>query len=246
MARREQVYAAKPPEGTRTYHPIAHGTFLDCVHQAASQAGLEVVQEVHSLSHEGLRYFGMMELYSDRADYSTVLGLRNSNDKRFPAGAVVGSGVFVCDNLCFSGEVKFGRKHTPNILRDLPTLIRGSFVRIEAMQAWQDKRISTYKETELARSQVHDLLIEAYDKKVISSSKIGQVLEEYREPRHQEFRAGPTAWRLMNAFTEVMKPRQQGDDLFNLPAKTEALHGILDAACDITADQEYLDAALTN
>jgi len=36
----------------------------------------------------------------------------------------------------------------------------------------------------------------------------------------------------MNAFTEIMKPRENGHDLFNLPAKTQKLHGILDAACE--------------
>ena len=58
-------------------------------------------------------------------DYNTVIGLRNSHDKVISAGVACGSGVFVCDNLCFSGEVKLARKHTANILTDLPHLVRG-------------------------------------------------------------------------------------------------------------------------
>ena len=53
-------------------------------------------------------------------DYCWVLGLRNSHDKTFPAGIVAGASVFVCDNLSFSGEIKFARKHTRFIVRDLP------------------------------------------------------------------------------------------------------------------------------
>ena len=55
-------------------------------------------------------------------DYCWVLGLRNSHDKTFPTGIVAGASVFVCDNLSFSGEVKFARKHTRFIMRDLPML----------------------------------------------------------------------------------------------------------------------------
>jgi len=59
-------------------------------------------------------------------DYTWVLGLRNSHDKTFPAGIVAGASVFVCDNLSFSGEVKFARKHTRFINRDLPQLVERS------------------------------------------------------------------------------------------------------------------------
>ena len=58
--------------------------------------------------------FGLLEVANcqQTEDYAYVLGLRNSHDKRFPAGLAVGASVFVCDNLSFSGEIKIGRKHT--------------------------------------------------------------------------------------------------------------------------------------
>ena len=55
--------------------------------------------------------------------YRYVLGFRNDNKLRFPAGMVLGVGVFVCDNLCFNGEVQLRRKHTRHIKRDLPPMI---------------------------------------------------------------------------------------------------------------------------
>jgi len=55
--------------------------------------------------------------------YRYVLGFRNDNKMRFPAGMVLGVGVFVCDNLCFNGEVQLKRKHTRFIKRDLPQMI---------------------------------------------------------------------------------------------------------------------------
>ena len=55
--------------------------------------------------------------------YRYILGFRNDNRLRFPAGMVLGVGVFVCDNLCFNGEVQLRRKHTRHIKRDLPPMI---------------------------------------------------------------------------------------------------------------------------
>jgi hypothetical protein len=61
-----------------------------------------------------------------------------------------------------------------------------------------------------------------------------QVLKEWREPRHLEFRDGRTAWRLFNSFTEILKGR-----LDTLPAHTQALHGLLDATCGLIRPQAY-------
>lgn len=232
---REQVLAVETPAGTDTHKPIAHGDFLWHIEDNLKKVGLEIAQEVHAISHEGMRYFGMMEVASSNdADYSVVLGVRNANDKRFTAGLVLGSGVLVCDNLCFSGEIKFGRKHTSHILVDLPRLILDALRKVGPMREFQDQRIAAYRETELTDSQVNDLLIQALDEGVISSAKIGRVLNEWRAPRHPEFEAaGRTTWRLMNAFTEVLKPRERGNDLFELPAKTEKLHDILDVTANV-------------
>jgi len=250
---REVLFTLPEPEAAGPRHtPIPHSTLLEEVENQITTVGLTTIQEVHALSHENLRYFGMLEVAPAPVldpvptemnspildpDYSIILGLRNANDKTFLAGLVVGSGVFVCDNLCFSGEIKVGRKHTPNILRDLAKLIAEALQQVAALKDFQDQRLATYKQHELNDAQVNDLLIRALDADVIASSKISQILSEWREPRHPEFReAGPTTWRLMNAFTEVLKPRRESNDLFTLPAKTEQLHVLLDGFCGLRRD----------
>ena len=82
-------------------------------------------------------------------DYALVLGLRNSHDKRFPAGIVAGASVFVCDNFSFSGEVKFARKHTRYINRDLPQIVERAIGKLVDLWHDQDTRISAYKEAEV-------------------------------------------------------------------------------------------------
>lgn len=228
---RVQVADVVTPRATETWQPIPHHNFLDGVQTTLERAGLRVIAEAHALAKEGSRYFGLLQLANGNNpdDYSFVLGLRNSHDKTFPAGLVVGSGVFVCDNLAFSGEIKIARKHTLNINRDLPSLIQTAVGRLHEMRGLQDQRIAAYKETELSDAKAHDLLIQALDARILSTTKIPAVLSEWRAPRHAEFAERRNVWRLMQAFTEIGK----GTSVFERPRATQAMHALLDVASGV-------------
>ena len=220
----DDVTKVKTPRATETWTPIPHRQLIQTVEKSLKANHLNINTSAHSLSHDGARYFGLMEIHSTNApaDYGWVLGLRNSHDKRFPAGIVAGMSVFVCDNLSFSGEVKFARKHTRYIVRDLPQLVSRSIGLLLAKWHHQDKRIASYKEECLNDADVHDLVIRACDAGVCSNRLIPEILHEWREPRHQAFEPRNT-WSLFNAFTESLK-----GNLPELPKRTEALHGLLD------------------
>lgn len=228
---RAQVDLVKTPRKTETWHPIPHKRFIDGVIESLDRSGLHVVSEAHALAHEGLRYFGMFQLRNGNnpADYSLVVGLRNSHDKSFPAGLVVGSGVFVCDNLAFSGEVKIGRKHTVFIERDLPNLIQSAVGQIGDLRTRQDHRIETYKRFEMSDGRAHDIVIQALDNRIAPVTYIPDILKEWRTPRHAEFAEAKNGWRLFNAFTEILKE----SNLFDRPRATQALHGLMDTACGV-------------
>ena len=230
---RSAVEAVKTPRKTETWHPIPHARFVDGVIKSLDRSGLHVVTEAHALGRDGARYFGMFQVQNGKnpADYSLVVGLRNSHDKSFPAGLVVGSGVFVCDNLAFSGEVRIGRKHTVNIERDLPGLIQSAVGRIGDLRKHQDRRIEAYKSREITDTQAHDLMIQALDARIAPVTYIPEILKEWRAPRHAEFAEAKNGWRLFNAFTEVLKE----SSLFERPRATQALHGLLDQACSVAA-----------
>ena len=223
-ARLEDVASTQTPMPTETWTPIPHLQLITTVQRTLSATKLIIGNQAHSLTHDGLRYFGLMEIHTRQSsdDYCWVLGLRNSHDKTFPAGIVAGASVFVCDNLSFSGEIKFARKHTRFILRDLPQLVERSIGLLLSKWHDQDKRIEAYKEAELDDSDAHDLVIRATDVGVCSNRLIPSVLHEWREPRHDAF-GGRNVWSLFNAFTETLK-----GNLPELPKRTEALHGLLD------------------
>jgi hypothetical protein len=203
---------------------------LTGVQASLERAGLHVVSEAHGLTRDGARYFGLLQIANgqDSVDFGLVVGMRNSHDKSFPAGLVMGANVFCCDNLSFSGEVRLARKHTAYVERDLPQLVDRAVGRLGDLRHSQEQRFRAYKTTEFSDGQAHDLIIQALDARVVPVTKIPDVLREWREPRHPEFQQGLTGWRLFNAFTEVLKGQ-----LDSLPKRTQALHGLLDVACGV-------------
>jgi hypothetical protein len=222
------------PARTQTWVPVPHYRLLEGVESFLGGAALAIVNEAHGLSAGGDRYFGLLQVASvggdgaSDGDAALVLGLRNSHDQSFPAGLVVGAAVFVCDNLSFSGEVKLARKHTIHIERDLPQLIERAVGRLGDLRRTQEARFTAYRQAKLFDGAAHDLVVRALDAQVLPVTRIPAVLREWREPRHPEFRQSRTAWRLFNAFTESLK-----SNLDALPRRTQALYGLLDAACGL-------------
>lgn len=229
---REQLDLVKTPspDDKRGWFPIPHAVLLEQVMDSLGATGLQVVNEAHALAREGQRYFGLLELQASGTDYTTVVGLRNSHDMSFAAGLVVGSMVFVCDNLAFSGEIKLARKHTRHIMRDLPQLTHVAIGRLTAVKERQDQRIAAYKETDLSDLQADHLIMEMLRSRVINPTQTLKVWDEYKTPRHAEHADFyGAAWGLFNSVTEITKGR-----LADMPRRGQALHGIMDAACGLS------------
>jgi hypothetical protein len=221
----EQVRSVQTPQATETWCPVGHHELIDSVIATLGGSGLRVTQEAHALWQDGNRYFGSFQLEngSQHDDYALVVGLRNSHDKSFPAGLACGSGVFVCDNLAFSGEVKLSRRHTARIREDLPRLISTAVGRLGTMKVNQEKRIEAYKAHPITDQQAHDLVIRAIDAKAVPLTRIPGVLHEWRHPSHDEF--GPrNAWSLFNGFSEIYKLGNVTTTL----ARSMPLHGLFD------------------
>lgn len=236
----DQVSAVDTPSAVDRWCPIPHIALYNQVVSALGQMNMRVVNEQHALGRNGLRYFAILQIANCKTvseDYSYVLGLRNSHDKCFPAGLVVGSGVFVCDNLAFSGEISIARKHTTNIMRDLPVLTGRAVGQLS--EKWMDMntRFEAYKTKELVDAQVHDIAIRALDVGAATPQQIPHIINEWRNPRHPEFSTcGKTAWRLFNAFTEIHKET----GVFVLPKRTQSLHALIDAECGIVGKAEAI------
>jgi hypothetical protein len=222
----EALMGVETPEATDSFQPIAHHSLVEFVRKALAAVGLTIVQEEHSLARDGKRYFGGFALTGkgiDGADRQVVLGLRNAHDKSFAAAICIGNRMMVCENLCFSSDVKLARRHTVNILRDIERVIADAVGRVLAHWNDMELRISSYKNTPITDEQAGALIVQLVDSKAFPARDIYNAIQEFRNPRHDEFK-GDTLWSLYNSITENLK----GGDLSKLPFRTMTTQSIFD------------------
>lgn len=223
-----EVQRVPTPMPSETWMPIPHFALIERLREITVNAGLTITQEVHALAREGQRYFGLFQVanvpnFSSSDKIGTVIALRNSHDKSFPAGILAGSAPFVCDNLAFNGEIKIARRHTKFILRDLPNLIAGAFGKLLNTWGNQEKRITAYQSRALNDVEAHDVIARAYRCGAVSKTALADVLDQWHTPEHDEWKEERNLWGLHNSFTNVMR-----GNIIALPKRSAALHCLLD------------------
>jgi hypothetical protein len=197
---------------------------------------MTIVNETYKLDKGGSRMFGMLQVANCKAtpDYGFAVGLRNGHDKMIRAGLAVGMGVMVCSNLSFRGEIVIGRKHTTEILTDLPLLMDSAIGKLAEKWDRQREIVTAYKNTDISQTQGRDLLINCAKEEVFPRTQLLDIIDEWEAPRHPEFK-DRNLWSLFNSVTENLKPRQNsnGSTVWLLPTRTETLHRILDPIAGI-------------
>jgi hypothetical protein len=227
----EIIESVRTPAPTASHVPIPHHELVNRVREALPNYGLSVTQEEHALSKDHQTYFGLMRVSdSNRGDagdqFSRVVGIRNSHNKRLAAGLVSGSHVFVCDNLAFSGEVQVHRKHTAHIFDALPEIIDVAVGRLRPLLIAERQRFEAYRNFELGAGQedfVDVLLMSMMRKGALAPSALGKVWEHWENPPHKEFKER-NMWSLFNSVTEAYK----GTGVRTLYNRSRLLHSFCD------------------
>jgi hypothetical protein len=221
--KRDQLAAIPVPAGTHSWRPVSHTTILSEVDSRLRNAGTTITGEQLTVTHGGSRLFGILRVATpETTGVIQTIGVRNAHDQAFAAGIAAGMQVLVCSNLSFSGDIVFKRRHTVNVMRDLPEMIRRAVGSLQGLWDRQRKQVEAYSNTRLLDRAAHHLTIKALDAGVISGSRIPKVISEWREPQHDEFQPR-TVWSFFNAITEHLK-----DYTHDLPARTQRLHTVCD------------------
>ncbi len=242
---RRDLGRSQVPPCTETHTPIAHDYFVDLVEDRLNAQGLRVVDSAFALSSASVpavsgkgktkiadaNMFGVMQIGSTiDADYATVVGLRNSHAKWFAAELAAGSGVFVCDNLAFTGGITMGRKHTAMILEDLPLLIDDTVHKLVDVEKTNTIRYDAYKGRQFSDFEAEFTIVEMLRRGVITTQRVEKVVQQWDVPDHEQFAAtGRSAWRLFNAATEALK----GHSLPELTSRTQKLHTLIDEVAEL-------------
>lgn len=183
----EQLLNVVTPAETDTFKPLPHHLLVEYTREALNDSGFQIVEEDHVIAKDGLRYFGGFalshtSLSGDRRQI--VCGIRNANDKSFPAAICIGNRMLVCENLCFSSEEKLTRRHTKNIMRDLRGVIVAAISRL--IKAWNDMetRIKAYEGVTIDEQQAAHLLLGLIDNNGLPARDFYNAILCWRNPEN--------------------------------------------------------------
>lgn len=201
---REELAALPRVPGTQYFQPIQHIELVEGIEKALDARGLKVQGEQLGLRRDGAMLFGVMKVaYRETSDFVTTLGFRQALNRTMSIQMIAGASVFVCDNMAFSGEsIVLRQRHnwSFHLAGELSS----------AVDRWKFKAdclvedIATLKAKSITDIEAKALICDAFTEGIMPNRFLGDVVNEYLKPRHEEF-APRTAWSLNNAFTEVQK-----------------------------------------
>jgi hypothetical protein len=220
-ATREQVMSAYAGKATATYQPIPHGHLIDLVENMIPNVipGARIESAEYALQNgkykdgdeivevNAAECFALFEIaWENEGDrnktWSLNIAVRNSNSKKFKIAIAIGSRIFICDNLAFSGQFKWEHKHTKNVLNGLKFAAFEQLSQVEKLHEKMDSRFKRLVDCELSMVEAKSLLVDAVSTHAIDASEMVQVLNHYEHPAHKAFE-DRNAYSLYNAFTSM-------------------------------------------
>jgi uncharacterized protein DUF932 len=200
---RDELENVLTPRPTASWKPVPHSQVAELVVAETVNRGYEIVSEEYGLNPMGTKMFGVLKFHPNgHPEHTRCIGFRNSHDKSMALGITAGLNVLVCDNLCFGGETTFHRKHTSGI--EVEELIPRAFENLSHQFIRLEHNVDGLKIQSITISTAKLLTVKAAELKVIPSCDILTILDEFRNPRHEEF-AEHNRWSLYNSFTENAK-----------------------------------------
>lgn len=200
-----------PPSRGRWHQTVPFYDFADEVSKQLASNGFEILGQEYAITHDNNRMFGLMEVSHEDVetpDWGVQIGLRASHDQSVSRGMVLGSRVFVCSNLCFSGDLmSVQTKQTTHIMERLPEMIARGLANLQPMIERNQKRFDHYKLAPIDDVTADHTLVEMLRAGCLSPSQMARAVREFDEPSFEEHgEEGDSVWKLFNACTQALKP----------------------------------------
>ena len=241
---RQQLMAIPTPNATGAYHkPIGYGDFLDLILNRLDNAGLSVLNEEYVTAQDNGRFFGTMELGLKSGDglisndkMTITLGVRGAHNQTIPRAICLGNRVVVCSNLCFNGDLaNVQTKQTLNAWDRLPSLVDRAIDSVPALAQREERRFNAYNEHVFTSPRHGDAaLVELYRKDALTAPQLGRAIAQWDHPTYEEHNEnGNTAWKLLNACTEAVKPTGNSVNMDHIRQRTSAASSFIDSVVGI-------------
>lgn len=228
---RQQLDLVPVPPRTETYVPVPHGYLADKILTQLRNHNYDVAKQEFILAKDGQQFFGYYRIERPEVaglGYGAAVGFRSSYNKSLSVGLSGGSDVFICDNLAFSGEFTFFRRHTSEVMEEIDYKIFAAVSGLKEIFARDDVRFNRYRSTTINQPAADHLIAEFIRKDIVPVNDGTKLIREWYQPSHAEHtEGGNTVWRLFNAATEALKTNAPSN-LRLLPFRTMRLQTTLD------------------
>jgi len=230
----DQLAAVPTPAPLGRFHqPVGFGDYLELVKHRLDRSGIRVLHEEYVTEKDRQTFFGMMQIDLEGFSIDGVeltLGIRGSHNQKVPRGICLGNRVIVCSNLMFNGDLaNVSTKQTTNVWSRLPAMVDQAVARIPQMAEREAARVEHYKGYELKPRWGDAALVEIHRRGALSGAQLARAIDQWDTPKHAEHAEdGHSAWRLLNAVTEAVKPQGDNCNMETIRQRTAVASGFID------------------
>ena len=201
-----ELSAIPLPERTDTYEPVPFSDLLVNTKRICDDIlDLEFVDQKLAVSKNEQRFFGLLQ-YKDpkNEEMGQAIGIRSSHDKSMSNGFCSGATVFVCDNMSFTGDITYMRKHTKNVMDDLQDKL------VSVLYRSKDKFFNIVEDTKnmkdipISTDDAYSFIGRAFGHKTLGARQASDAIRHWNSPPYSEFMQ-KNVWSLYNACTESLK-----------------------------------------
>lgn len=200
----DELQSIKVPEQTESYVPLPHYDMAMNLQKVSTDLftpkGYAFVKAEYATARDGQRVFGVMQFKNGISDMGMAIGFRNSYDRSMSAGVVIGAQVFVCDNMCFRGEITVMRKHTKNIIESLQTELVAAIYQSVGNFELIHGELERLKTVEISDEMGFRSLGSLAGNEVLTPTELNEAFRQWKDPQYESF-APRTAYSLYNAIT---------------------------------------------
>lgn len=204
----EDLAAIPMPERTKSYQPYGHADFVNEVKSAAEDILMPkdytFLQSQIGASKDGQKMFGILKFQGKDEELALAIGIRNSYDRTMAAGLCFGASVFVCDNMCFNGDITVMRKHTVNVIASVRADLRFALERSAHGFDSIRKMADALKTRLLTQDEGYEFLGWLFGQNVYGPTINNEAYRGWQEPYYDAFKPR-NAWSLYNAVTDALK-----------------------------------------
>jgi len=189
---------------SKRYASLPYEDMLQMIEGAIERRiGGKIIGEQYGLNMDGHQLFGTFTVDVGDKEKGLVIGFRSSHNRTFAAGVCGGTSVFVCDNLCFSGQAFTAvRKHTVNIVSDFADILDTGMTAIPLTFEKMNADYKIMKEVPVDERRGAEILGRNVYDKVLKPQQHSKAMEAWRGNLND---FGRSMWGVYNAATEGAK-----------------------------------------